>query len=200
MIAHLAGKLADRSGETVLIQTDGGVGYAVTVPLGVLERLPQAGQRCSLYTELVVREDGWTLFGFDRPGDKVIFQRLLGASGFGPKLALALLSHLGPDRTVRAIQGKDIAALSTVSGIGKKKAERLVLELHDRFADIVVDVGPRKGSAAEEAQRALTSLGYQPGAAEEAIRAAVAAGTSDDSAALIKRALQILTTTKGGRG
>ena len=100
MIATVTGLLAAREGETVVIQTDGGVGYAVTVPLGVFERLPEPGARVSLYTELVVREDGWSLFGFDRAADRTVFQRLLGASGFGPRLALALLSALGPDRNV----------------------------------------------------------------------------------------------------
>jgi Holliday junction DNA helicase RuvA len=199
VIATLRGVLSDRSGDTIVVQTEGGVGYQVTVPLGVMERLPSSGSRCSLFTELVVREDGWTLFGFDRAGDRVIFQRLLTASGFGPKLALALLSHLGPDRTVRSIQSKDIAALSTVSGIGRKKAERLILELHDRFTDLVVEPGPRRESSAEEAHRALTSLGYQPAAADEAVRAAVTQGAQDGAAALIKRALQHLATGKGGR-
>ena len=199
MISTISGLLADRSGETVIIATDGGVGYAVTVPVGVLERLPKAGQRCSLFTELVVREEGWTLFGFDRASERSVFQRLLTASGFGPKLALALVSNLGGDRTVRAIQNKDIAALSTVSGIGKKKAERLVLELSDRFADIPVSPGPRTGSTAEEAQRALLSLGFAPAAADEAVRHAVTAGPGDDAATTIKRALQFLSTTKGGR-
>ena len=199
MIAVVSGVLADRSGDTIVIQTDGGVGYAVTVPLGVFERLPAPGGRCALHTELVVREDGWTLFGFDRAGDKEIFRRLLGASGFGPKLALALLSSLGPDRTVRSIQSRDIAALSTVPGIGRKKAERLILELNDRFADVAVDAAPRKSSAGDQAARALAALGYSPVQVDEAIRAAVSADGAADSAALIRRALQILTTPKGAR-
>ena len=87
----------------------------------------------------MVKEDGWSLFGFDTAGERQVFQRLLGASGFGPKLAIALLSSLGPERTVRSIKEKDLAALSTVSGIGRKKAERLVLELSDRFGDVVLD-------------------------------------------------------------
>ena len=199
MIAVVSGTLADRSGDTIVIQTDGGVGYAVTVPLGVFERLPAPGARCALFTELVVREDSWTLFGFDKAGDRDIFRRLLGASGFGPKLALALISSLGPDRTVRSIQSKDVAALSTVPGIGKKKAERLILELNDRFADILVGSPPRKSSAGDEAARALAALGYPPAQADEAIRAAVAADGAADSAALIRRALQHLTTPKGAR-
>ena len=199
MIATLTGRLAERVGESIVIQTEGGVGYEVTVPLGVLERLPAPGARCSLYTELVVREDGWTLYGFDRARDRGIFQRLLTASGFGPKLALALLSSLGPDRTVRAIQGKDIAALSTVPGIGRKKAERLVLELHDRLSDVAVEAGPRRGSPAEEAARALVSLGYDARAADDAVRAAVGGGADDDAAAIIRGALQRLTAPKGAR-
>ncbi len=200
MIARLSGVLAGRQGDTVLLETEGGVGYEITLPLGVMERLPAVGARCALFTELVVREDAWALYGFDRAADRAIFQRLLGASGFGPKLALALLSSLGPDRTVRAIQGKDLAVLSTVPGIGRKKAERLVLELSDRFADVAVDAGLVKTTPATEAAKALASLGYPPAAADDAVRAALAVGATDDVAALIKRALQQLTSARGGRG
>ena len=119
MIATVSGTLADRSSETVVVQTDGGVGYAVTVPVGVYGRLPAEGARVLLHTELVVKEDGWALFGFDQPGERTVFQRLLGASGFGPKLALATLSALGPERTVRSIRERDLTALSSVSGIGR---------------------------------------------------------------------------------
>ena len=103
MIACVSGVLAEREGDTIVVQTDGGVGYSITVPAGVAERLPPTGGRISLHTELVVKEDGWSLFGFDRPAERFVFQRLLGASGFGPKLAIALLSALGPERTVRSI-------------------------------------------------------------------------------------------------
>jgi Holliday junction DNA helicase RuvA len=199
VIARISGVLSDRSGDTVVIQTEGGVGYQLTLPLGVMERLPPMGARCSLYTELVVREDGWTLYGFDRPADRGIFQRLLLASGFGPKLAMALLSTLGPDRTVRSIQGKDLAALSTVPGIGRKKAERLVVELSDRFSDLATGPVEIKSTPATEAARALGSLGYQAAAADDAVRAALAQGATDDIAALIKRALHHLTTARGGR-
>ncbi|MGH7580478.1 MAG: Holliday junction branch migration protein RuvA, partial [Gemmatimonadales bacterium] len=122
MIASVTGVLAARDGESIVVHTDGGVGYEVTVPSGVAGRLPPPGGRVSLYTELVVKEDGWSLFGFDRVAERQIFQRLLGASGFGPKLALALLSALGAERTVRSIRGRDLAALSSVAGIGRKKA------------------------------------------------------------------------------
>jgi Holliday junction DNA helicase RuvA len=193
MIASITGVLADREGETIVVQTDGGVGYAITVPLPVFERLPPRGSRLSLHTELVVREDGWSLFGFDRATDRVIFQRLLGASGFGPKLALAVLSALGPDRTVRSIRDRDIAALSTVNGIGRKKAERLVLELRDRFDDLALAPAERPSSGSEQAVGALLALGYTPAAAEEAVRGVLATGATGDTAAVVKRALAALT-------
>jgi Holliday junction DNA helicase RuvA len=196
MIATVTGVLADREGETVVVQTDGGVGYAVTVPLGVFERLPPRGARVSLHTELVVREDGWALFGFDRAADRVIFQRLLGASGFGPKLALAVLSALGPDRTVRSIRERDIAALSTVTGIGRKKAERLVLELRDRFDDVAVAPAERPASGSDQAVRALVALGYSPAAAEEAVRGALANGANGDTAVVVRQALAGLAGSK----
>jgi Holliday junction DNA helicase RuvA len=128
MIAGVTGVLTHRSPETIVIQTESGVAYALTVPLGVFERLPATGTAISLHTELVVREDSWMLFGFDTPGERSVFQQLLHATGFGPRLAIAVLSSLGPSRTVRSIREGDIAALSTVSGNGKKKAERLILD------------------------------------------------------------------------
>ncbi len=190
MIAMVSGNIGERTGDTILIETPGGVGYAVTVPLGVMERLPASGARVSLYTELVVREDGWSLYGFDHASERAVFQRLLSASGFGPKLALALLSTLGPARTVRSIQQRDIAALSTVSGIGRKKAEKLVVELGDRFKDVPVEISsaPRPG---EDALQALVGLGYPAAVAEDAVRAIMGDGTTE-TAKVIRLALQRL--------
>jgi Holliday junction DNA helicase RuvA len=199
MIALVSGVLAQREAESIVVLTEGGVGYQVTVPAGVAERLPATGGRVSLHTELVVKEDGWALFGFDRPAERRVFQRLLGASGFGPKLALALLSALGPERTVRSIVGRDLAALSSVGGIGRKKAERLVLELQDRFADVALEPVPAaRPAGAGGAVQALMGLGYAPGAAEDAVRAALAAGAPEETSQLIRRALQQLAT-RGGR-
>ena len=194
MISTISGRVAQREpGEMVVLETDGGVGYAVSVPLGVYERLPAVGARCTLFTELVVREDGWTLFGFDSPVERAIFQRLLTASGLGPRLALAMLSTLGPDRTVRSIRGKDVAALSTVSGIGKKRAEKLIVELSDRFADLATTAVPAASRPADEAARALIALGYPPAAADEAVRAVLVPGTNDGVPELVRRALQQLS-------
>ena len=190
MIAQVTGVLVSRSGEAIVLATDGGVGYEIRVPIGVLERLPANGTRLSLHTELVVREDGWSLYGFDRTMEREVFQKLLGASGFGPRLALALISALGGDRTVRAIRGRDLAALSSVPGIGRKKAERLVLELQDKLEEIVVSSAPALSiGPAEEAVKALIALGYAPAQADKAVQAALAGG-HDDAASLIRGALK----------
>lgn len=200
MITSVSGTLAERDGEAVVILTEGGIGYEVTVPLGVFERLPARGARCALFTELVIREDAWTLYGFDTTGERTIFRRLLGATGLGPRLALAILSTLGPERTVRSLQGKDVAALSTVSGIGKKRAEKLIVELSDRFADIPLAPAVRPGRPADEAARALVTLGYAPAAADDAVRAVLAGAKTEDVATLVRQALHYLTTQRGGRG
>lgn len=197
MIATVTGLVAERQGETLVVQTDGGVGYALTVPVAVAARLPPRGGRVSLFTELIVKEDGWSLYGFDSMTERQVFQRLLGASGFGPKLALALLSALGPERTVRSILARDLATLSSVSGIGRKKAERLVLELQDRFSDVVVESVAPRVTGSEEAVRALLGLGYGVTAADDAVRAALAAGAPAETPQLIRRALQELASARG---
>ena len=199
MIATVSGAILSRSGEQVIVETEGGVGYAIAVPAGVLARLPADGQRVRLHTELVVREDAWSLYGFDEPGERAVFQRLLGASGFGPKLALALLSALGPERTVRGIRERDLALLSSVSGIGRKKAERLALELQDRFDDVVLPAAHAPRGGGEEAVRALVALGYTPAAADDAVRTAQGGVALEDTPTLIRRALQQLATTRAGR-
>jgi len=199
VIASITGVLADREGDTIVVETDGGVGYSITVSAGVAERLPAAGVRISLHTELVVKEDGWALFGFDRPAERFVFQRLLGASGFGPKLAMALLSSLGPERTVRSILSRDLAALSSVGGIGRKKAERLVLELQDRFGGVTFESPPARAGGSEDAVRALVGLGYGPVVAEDAVRAVLDDGAEPETPQLIRRALQQLASVRGGR-
>ena len=199
MIALVSGVVTERRGDTVMVQTDGGVGYEVTLSASALDRLPPAGGRHTLFTELVVKEDDWSLYGFDTLAERDIFRQLLAASGFGPKLALALLSHLGPAGTVRGIQTKDLTALSSVSGIGRKKAERLVLELHDRFRDVAVAPSGPRSHGTDNVIGVLTGLGYTPLAAEEAVRAALADGAGDEPSALIRRALQQLAATRAGR-
>jgi Holliday junction DNA helicase RuvA len=197
VIATVTGVITEQDGESLVVQTDGGVGYAVSVSVGVAGRLPAKGGRVSLFTELVVKEDGWSLYGFDTPLERQIFRLLLTASGFGPKLAIALLSSLGPERTARSIQSRDLAALSSVSGIGRKKAERLVLELQDRFGDLPLQAGAARPAGSEDAVRALVGLGFGTAAADDAVRAALAAGGPAETPQLIRRALQQLAPTRG---
>lgn len=193
MIASISGILVQRDTSLIVIATEGGVGYELHVPLGVFERLPATGARVTLFTELVVREDAWSLYGFDRLVDRVIFQRLLSASGFGPRLALALISALSAERTVRAIRGKELAILSTVPGIGKKKAERLVLELSDKFDDVELGSSSLEPlSEADESVRALVGLGYPAPQAEKAVRAVLGEGVTG-TAQVIRAALKQLT-------
>jgi Holliday junction DNA helicase RuvA len=190
MIASITGTLALRDPAGIVVETPGGTGYLVDVPLGVFERLPQAGSTVHLHTELVVREDGWSLYGFDTPSERAVFRRLLGAAGVGPRLALAILSALGPERTVRAVRDKDLAALGTVSGIGRKKAERIVLELGDRLDDLPMSAPVPMPSA--DAVRALVALGYPQPAADAAVRTAGETGITE-TAALVRRALTELS-------
>ena len=198
MIGGLRGTLSNLEADTATIETAGGVCYEVLVPLGVLGRLPGLGGKVHLFTELVIREDAWLLVGFDTAHERLVFRRLLTASGFGPRLALAVLSTLGPDRAVRAILGNDLAALGSVSGIGKKKAERLVLELRDRFQDLPVAAEPAAARPDQASVKALTGLGYPAVAAEDAVRAALQAGATDDTSLIVRRALQRLAAGKGG--
>ena len=199
MIARVSGVLVEKSPDGIVVETEGGVGYEIAVPLGVFERLPQVGARLALHTALVVKEDGWSLFGFDTAAERSVFQRLLTASGFGPKLALALLSSLGPDRTVRSIRERDLAALGTVSGIGRKKAERLVLELQDRLGDVVLDSASSAPRGGAQAVRALENLGYPAAAAEDAVRQVLDAEPGAETAQVVRAALKHLMSSRGGR-
>jgi Holliday junction DNA helicase RuvA len=176
MIASIRGTLRSREADTLVIETGGGVGYAVTVPLGVLERIPPASR--SLRPNWWC-EDGWALYGFDSASERSVFRILLGASGIGPRLALAILSTLGPERAARSIRQRDIATLATVNGIGRKKAEKLVVEIGDRFGDLPGEGPVAPPRPAEEAVQALVRLGYPAPAAEDAIRAALADGHTD---------------------
>ncbi len=175
MIAELRGTVAARELDRVTVMTAGGVGYELLIPLSVFESLPALGGEVHLHTQLVVRDDGWLLFGFASPFERRVFQLVLTASGVGPALALALVSHLTADRLVRALHEKDIATLQGVPRVGRKKAERIILELADKLDGLDVDgTVPRpEGAGAEDAIRALVSLGYSSTDAEKAVRAAL---------------------------
>jgi len=197
VIASVSGRLAAKSADRVVVLTSGGVGYEVVVPLGVMERLPGVGDSITLATELVVKEDGWSLYGFLEEAERVLFRRLLTVSGVGPRIAVALLSTLGAERGAQAIRKKDIAALSQVSGVGRKLAERLALELGDKVGELPGGAGtPAMSGPAEQALRALERLGYGTAEAERALRASLAGdGATADAEGLVRRALHLLTST-----
>jgi Holliday junction DNA helicase RuvA len=193
VITGVRGRLTAKSGDRVVIQTAGGVSYELAVPLGVLERMPPEGEDVDLRTVLVVREDGWHLFGFDREHERQVFQRLLGATGVGPRIALALLSTLGGGRVVAALRGGDLAALCAVPGIGRKTAERIVLELKDKLGDLTPPgEAPARAPAADQAVQALVNLGYGALDADRAVRAALAEAGTAAPTELIRRALRAL--------
>jgi len=197
MIAHVRGRLASKSADRVIVETAGGVGYEVVVPLGVMERLPATGAEVTLATELVVREDGWALYGFLDESERRFFQRLTSVSGVGPRIGISLLSALGVERGARALREKNIALLSSVSGIGRKTAERLVLELGEKVEDFSDAPSVTIPGGAEAALKALERLGYATADADRAVRQALSGnGTeaSGETEALVRRALQILTT------
>jgi len=194
VIAAVAGRLAAKSADRVVIQTAGGVGYEVTVPLGVMEQLPGLGEQVSLATELVVREDGWALYGFLDEAERRLFQRLLTVNGVGPKIAVAFLSTLGADRGAKAIQQRDLGALSSVTGVGRKLAERMALELGDKLGELVSGHPTPLDAPARAALAALERLGYAGAEAERALRQALAGdGAGADAEALVRRALHVLT-------
>ena len=202
MIARLTGRIAAVHGDRVTIDTPGGVGYEITVPASVLERLGPAGTEVTLATELVVRDDAWTLYGFGAEAERRFFQRLMTVSGVGPKLALGIVSALGLERGARAIRDRDAATLASVSVVGNKTAERLALELADKVGDFVEGGSPGVAPAplaggARAARQALERLGYSPAESERAVRRALTeSGTpadADGTEPLVRRALQLLT-------
>ena len=196
MIARIQGTLVAGGLDRIEIMTASGLAYEVLVPLSVLEQLPRVGGDVALHTAMVVREDAWLLFGFPTAEERRLFQRLLGTTGVGPSLAMNLLSTLTGDRLVRAIRAGDLATLTQVPRVGKKLAERLVLELRDKLEGTGVEEIAAPGRAAaptgpgSDAVRALVALGYAPTDAERAVRATLeGAPKSESTADLIRRSL-----------
>jgi len=194
MISRLKGRLLSREMERVEVETEGGVVYEVQVPRTIVERLPQVGSAVEVRTLQVVREDSVALYGFLEANERELFRRLLGATGVGSKLALAMLSTFTARRLARALAEKDLTALKQVSGIGKKTAERITVELADKVQDLAVVSEDGEGAAdgpAQEAVSALVALGYSFSDADEAVRQVVEDGDPPESSEeLIRRALQ----------
>ncbi len=192
MISRLHGTLLGREGEKVEIETGGGVVYEVEVPVPVLERLPSPGGAVELRTVQVVTETSVALYGFIDAHERALFRRLLTASGVGAKLALAMMSTYTAERLARALVEKDTTALRQVSGIGKKTAEKIALELADKVEDLAIVTpsgGAEKPRGAHDAIQALVALGYSYGEADKAVRDVLHDGAVDDTQELIRRAL-----------
>ncbi len=192
MISRVKGVLLHRDIDRVEVETASGLVYEIEVPLTVAGRLPSAGSPVEIRTVYVVREDSASLYGFLEPRERELFIRLLGASGVGAKLALSMLSTFTASRLARALVERDLPALTQVSGVGKKTAERISLELGDRVKDLAVgaDAEGAVPAAAQEAVAALVALGYTFTDADEAVRGALEdGGGADGTEALVRRAL-----------
>jgi len=192
VISRIRGTLVDRSGEAIEVDTASGVVYEIQVPTTILQRLPSAGAEVELRTLQVVREDDVSLYGFLEKHERTLFKRLLGASGVGAKLALAMMSTYTAERLARALAERDITALTQVSGIGKKTAERIAIDLADKVKDLAArpSAGGGAGDTTQAAIAALIALGYDFPSADSAVRAALAEGGMPESTdALIRRAL-----------
>ncbi|HKP74998.1 MAG TPA: Holliday junction branch migration protein RuvA [Longimicrobiaceae bacterium] len=192
MISRIRGELVLRDLERVEVMTAGGVAYEVFIPTTVFERLPKLGEQVTLRTWLVVREDAHMLFGFLEEVERTLFSRLLAASGVGPRLALGLMSAMSAELLVRAVRNRDVAALTAVSGVGKKTAERIAIELQNKLDDLAFAPSALAARApgVEEAMRALVALGITQGDADRAVRGAIAAhGGALSAPELIRHAL-----------
>jgi Holliday junction DNA helicase RuvA len=196
MIALLTGTLAIKEADRVVVRTTTGVGYECFVPTRALADLPGPGQPVELHTSLVIREDAQSLYGFTTAEERRVFQRLLQATGIGPRLALAMLSQYSGERLVRSIREHDVAALVAVPGVGKKTAERLILELADKTDDLAAEPAAPTTSVTDAATQALIRLGYNAPEADDAVRRALAQDGRRETPALLKAALAFLA---GGR-
>lgn len=200
MIGRLRGTLAEKQPPHLIVDVNG-LGYELEVPMTTLYRLPKIGEPVTLHTHLVVREDAHLLYGFAEKRERELFRELIRLNGVGPKLALALMSGLEVDELVRCVQAQDASALVRVPGVGKKTAERLLVELKDRFKAwetspamfTLVSDGPMPVSTASNAEAdavsALISLGYKPQEASKAV-AAIEGKSGLSSEELIRRTLK----------
>ena len=191
MIGSLRGRISAKSPPQLTVEV-GGVGYEIEDPMSTFFHLPAVGAEVQLLTHLVVREDAHVLYGFGSEAERRLFRSLIKVSGVGPKIALGLLSGISVSEFQQCVQSQDVAALTRIPGVGRKTAERLIVEMRDRLAAPELTTGaPGAGGAGSpeaEAYAALVALGYRPG---EATRLLKGAGTGTHSTEeLIRRALQ----------
>ena len=201
MIAHLSGTLLEKTPRCVVVETHG-VGYEVIVPLSTFYALPDEGN-AALHIHTQVREDAITLFGFFTPEEKAIFLLLVSVSGIGPRLAVNILSGIGPDELLEAMASGNAARLQAIPGVGKKTSERIALELKDRAATLraehdipdrtpAADTLQLDRAAVEDAVSALINLGYPARSAKQAVEKAAARG-ENRLESLIKESLRMLS-------
>jgi holliday junction DNA helicase RuvA len=195
MIAHLRGRLFSKQPQQAIVEA-AGVGYDVAISVSTYTSLPTEGAEVSLHIHTQVREDTLALYGFLDRNEKRIFERLITVSGVGPKLAITIQSGLPSDRLVTALRAQDHATLTRIPGVGKKLAERLVVELKDKLEDMAAAAPAMAaaGPAAEDVLSALVNLGYQRPSAQKAIEAAVAKdkGVGEHFDALFRAALMTI--------
>ncbi len=200
MIARLRGRVWAAGAEYVIVDV-GGVGYRVEVSSSTRARLPAAGEEVTLHVHTSVREDAIQLYGFLTAQEHQLFVQLLGVSGVGPRLALAILGGLSPEHFYRAVQAGDASALTRVPGIGKKTAQRLLLELRDRLqgpeaAQALSPVGSESGPVGDAVQ-GLVALGYGLEEATAAVQGALSEGAPMEAAQLVRAALRRLGRALG---
>ncbi len=198
MIGQIRGILRDKSPNDILLEV-GGITYEVQVPMSTLYQLPEVGRELVLHTHFVVREDAQLLYGFYHQQDKAMFRSLIKVNGVGPKLALAILSAMTADEFARTVRENDVSAMVRMPGIGKKTAERLVIEMRDRLTEWDGSVSANSAAAAKpgsnditrDAETALIALGYKPQQAARAIAAVMKDEASiANSEELIRMALK----------
>jgi holliday junction DNA helicase RuvA len=199
VIAHLRGTILEKHPNRVVVDV-AGVGYDVSVPLSTFYGLGEAGSDIALRIYTHVREDALALFGFATLLEQALFERLIGVSGIGPKLALAVLSGIEPVEFVRAVERADLARLSAIPGIGKKTSERIVLEMKDRLprVEATAEVGqvvPEATPMRDDLLSALMNLGYHRPLAEKAVAAAIKATAGGTFEQTLKRALRELSNS-----
>ncbi|MGE0405099.1 MAG: Holliday junction branch migration protein RuvA [Candidatus Korobacteraceae bacterium] len=193
MIAHLRGTLIAKYPNQAVLEACG-VGYDVAISVPTFSDLPATGNEVALHVHTHVREDAIALFGFFRVEEKRLFEKLLAVSGIGPKLAITILSGMPVTDMIGAIRGGDVARLTRIPGIGKKTAERMVLELRDKLDEFGSAAAPQAASAVEQdVLSALVNLGYQRPAAERALSAAARNGTANEFDTLFREVLAALS-------
>jgi holliday junction DNA helicase RuvA len=191
MIAHLRGKLLAKHPNQVVVET-AGVGYEVNISVPTFSDLPAAGSEVALHIHTHVREDLLALYGFSQPAEKQLFEKLMTVSGIGAKLAITILSGMAADELAAAIRGNDLARLTKIPGIGRKTAERMVLELRDKLppaAGVSTPVQPAMSTMEEDVLSALINLGYQRPVAEKVLAAAAKNDKGGSFDALFRSAL-----------